>query len=61
MIPDKTTRDLFPNESGKGYVKNKELTPPLKTGNFSSSPNAFIGDPMFLKKNMDPRSKALRE
>jgi hypothetical protein len=31
------------------------------TVNGLSSPNAFIGDPMFLKKSLDSRSKALRE
>jgi hypothetical protein len=31
------------------------------TGFFSSSPKAFIGDPVFLKKSLDSRSKALRE
>jgi len=31
------------------------------TGIFSSSPNAFIGDPVFLKKSLDSRSEALRE
>jgi len=31
------------------------------TGNFSSSPKAFIGDPMFLRKSLDSRSEALRE
>jgi len=31
-----------------------------KTGNASSSPKAFIRDPMFLKKRLDSRSEALR-
>ena len=30
-------------------------------GSFSSSPNAFIGDPLFFKKSLDSRSEALRE
>ena len=29
--------------------------------NFSSAPNAFIGDPVFLKKSLDSRSEAPRE
>jgi len=28
---------------------------------FPSSPKAFIGDPLFLKKSLDSRSEALRE
>jgi hypothetical protein len=31
------------------------------TGFFSSSPKAFIGDPVFFKKSLDSRSEALRE
>jgi hypothetical protein len=30
-------------------------------GNFSSSPKAFIGDPVFPEKSLDSRSEALRE
>jgi len=30
-------------------------------GTFLSSPKAFIGDPMFLKKSLDSRSETLRE
>jgi len=30
-------------------------------GFFSSSPKAFIGDPLFLKKSPDSRQEALRE
>jgi hypothetical protein len=33
----------------------------IPTGNFSSSPKVFIGDPMFPKKSLDSRSEALRE
>ena len=31
------------------------------TGDFSSSPNVFVGDPMFPEKNLDSRPEALRE
>jgi hypothetical protein len=33
----------------------------VATSNFLSSPNAFIGDPILLKKTLDSRSKALWE
>jgi len=33
----------------------------LFTGNFSSSPKAFIGDPVFPEKSLDSRPEALRE
>jgi hypothetical protein len=29
--------------------------------NFSSSPKAFIGSPVFLKKSLDSRPEALRD
>ncbi len=31
------------------------------TGNFTSSPNVFIGDPVFPEKSLDSRSEALRD
>jgi hypothetical protein len=31
------------------------------TGDFPSSPKAFIGDPVFLKKRLDSRPETLRE
>jgi len=33
----------------------------VHTGIFSSSPNSFIGDPVFLKKSLDSRLEGLRE
>jgi hypothetical protein len=67
---------LFMDFSSKGLFGHRRLTLEVQgtfsltqpaggvagpTKNFSSSPNVFVGDPMFLEKNLDSRPEALRD
>jgi hypothetical protein len=62
-LPGKAYRVRDGDEKPKAKRMNFVLTGVISLfpGNFPSSPKAFIGDPLLLKKNRDSRSKALRE
>jgi hypothetical protein len=59
--PDRIFFNAAPDLTDILFDRGKNGNNVIFTGFFSSSPKAFIGDPMFLKKSLDSRSKALRE
>jgi len=48
-------------EDGRWKMEDNKGLFEVFLGNFLSSPKAFIGDPVLLKKSLDSRLETLRE